>query len=181
MKQLLYTLLFGVFFILACTNTAETPLPTTTPESAEVIEESKTIFVEAESQFKKILAKESGNVVLVNLWATWCKPCVYEMPSLEKLHKKYENKGLKVIALSLDEPKHLDSLVIPYWEENQFSMDYYVLGGEDQGAIINKIDPLWMGVIPTTYIFDEAGKLVESITGTQSFDGFQQKVLKAMK
>ena len=53
---------------------------------------------------EKTLAAYRGNVVLLNIWATWCGPCRVEMPSIEQLHRAYAPKGLKVVAISVDEP-----------------------------------------------------------------------------
>jgi cytochrome c biogenesis protein CcmG, thiol:disulfide interchange protein DsbE len=53
---------------------------------------------------EKSLADYKGQVVMVNLWATWCLPCRVEMPSIEQLHKAYGPQGLKVIAISVDDP-----------------------------------------------------------------------------
>lgn len=50
------------------------------------------------------LADYKGQVVLVNVWATWCAPCRAEMPSIEQLYKEYAPKGLKVVAVSIDDP-----------------------------------------------------------------------------
>ncbi len=52
----------------------------------------------------KSLSDYSGQVVLLNVWATWCLPCRVEMPSIEKLHEQYGPKGLKVVAVSIDDP-----------------------------------------------------------------------------
>ena len=52
----------------------------------------------------KTLADYKGQVLLVNVWATWCGPCKDEMPSLEKLHQEFGNKGLKIVAISIDDP-----------------------------------------------------------------------------
>ena len=49
------------------------------------------------------LAKERGNVVFLNVWATWCGPCRYEIPELDKLHAKYASRGFKVVGVSVDE------------------------------------------------------------------------------
>lgn len=51
----------------------------------------------------KTLADYRGKVVLVNVWATWCEPCRVEMPSLEKLHREFGDKGLAIVAVSVDE------------------------------------------------------------------------------
>lgn len=52
----------------------------------------------------KSLADYRGQVVLLNVWATWCLPCRVEMPSIEKLHQAYAPKGLKIVAVSVDDP-----------------------------------------------------------------------------
>ena len=53
---------------------------------------------------KRSLDDYRGKVVMINIWATWCVPCRVEMPSIEQLHKAYQGKGLKVLAVSVDEP-----------------------------------------------------------------------------
>jgi peroxiredoxin len=52
----------------------------------------------------KTLADYKGDVVLVNIWATWCGPCEVEMPSIEKLHQEFAPQGLKIVAVSIDDP-----------------------------------------------------------------------------
>lgn len=131
-------------------------------------------------EFKDLMANEKGKVVLVNLWATWCKPCVHEMPMLEKLHQNYKGKGLKVMALSIDEVAKADSLVVPFWEEMNFSMDNYLIAHQDPGAFVNKIDPLWLGLLPTSFIFNTDGEKIETITGAMSYKGFEKKMLKVL-
>ena len=144
------------------------------------VETSKLASLSEFKEFEDLLAHEKGNVVLVNLWATWCKPCVHEMPLLEKLHQNYQGKGLKVVTLSIDEVSKADSLVVPYWEEMNFSMDNYLIAHHDQGAFINKIDPLWLGLLPTSFIFGADGKKLETITGAMSYKGFEKKMLKVL-
>jgi peroxiredoxin len=53
---------------------------------------------------EKTLADYRGQVVMINVWATWCLPCRVEMPSIEALHKAYGPKGLKIVAVSIDDP-----------------------------------------------------------------------------
>ena len=103
------------------------------------------------------------------------------MPALEKLHQNYKDKDIKIITLSLDEVAAIDSLVLPFWQEMNLTMDNYVIGGTDRGAVVNSFDPLWMGVVPTSYIFDRKGKKVESITGKLSYQGFEKKLLAVLR
>ncbi len=53
---------------------------------------------------QKSLADYKGKVVLLNIWATWCEPCLAEMPSLERLHKEFSARGLAIVAVSVDDP-----------------------------------------------------------------------------
>ncbi|CAN0553390.1 unnamed protein product, partial [Laminaria digitata] len=59
------------------------------------------VFTEQDGA-KRVLADFQGQIVLMNFWATWCGPCVREMPSLERLHQKLGNRDFTVIALSED-------------------------------------------------------------------------------
>ena len=59
---------------------------------------------------KKTLADYKGNVVVLNVWATWCQPCRAEMPSIEQLYQTYAPKGLKVVAVSIDDPNSAEGV-----------------------------------------------------------------------
>jgi peroxiredoxin len=58
----------------------------------------------------KHLADYRGQVVMINVWATWCLPCRVEMPSIEALHRAYAPKGFKVLAVSIDDPGHAETI-----------------------------------------------------------------------
>lgn len=57
---------------------------------------------------EKTLADYAGNVVIVNIWATWCAPCIVEMPSLEALHRRYAKDGLRIVGVSVDAPGSME-------------------------------------------------------------------------
>lgn len=178
MKNLAPYLFLLSFLLFACNVKQSTTI--NTPKEVEAPPEviiPEIPYILETTDFEQLLKQQTGKVVLINLWATWCKPCVKEMPTLEKLHQNYKNKDLKVIALSLDEINQIDTLVLPFWQEMNLSMDNYVIGGTDRGAVVNSFDPLWMGVVPTTYIFDKTGKKIESITGALSYQQFEKKLL----
>lgn len=171
--------LFLLLFIFACQKPKEEkPVPV----SAIALEAdtSKLSYLSAFKEFEELMVNQKGNVVLVNLWATWCKPCVKELPFLEKLHQNYKDKGIKIVTLSIDEVSKADSLVVPFWEEMNFSMDNYLIANQDPGTFVNKIDPLWIGLLPTSFIFDANGKKIETITGAMSYRGFEKKMLKVL-
>ena len=98
------------------------------------------------------LAAEKGNVVLLNLWATWCVPCRYEIPELQKLHDRYASRGFKVIGVSIDE-SGVDS-VKQFVEEEKVT---YPIALDADGHLANVLQTT---VLPTSVIIDRNGRIV---------------------
>jgi cytochrome c biogenesis protein CcmG, thiol:disulfide interchange protein DsbE len=95
---------------------------------------------------------ERGNVVLLNVWATWCGPCRYEIPALQKLHQKYGGRGFKVVGISIDEGEAQP--VKQFVTEHK--MDYPVALDPD-GKLANIFQT---SVIPTSVLIDRNGKVI---------------------
>lgn len=127
--------------------------------------------------FDQFLAQNKGKVILINLWATWCKPCIKELPALEKLHQKYQDKAVKVIAISIEGEAKADTLVRPFWDKMELTMDNYIIQNDNPASFINHFDKIWLGMVPTSYIFNQNGEKVETITGTLSYEAFEKKIL----
>ena len=83
---------------------------------------------------KKTLADYRGQVVMINIWATWCAPCRVEMPSIEELHTAYAPKGLKVVAISVDDPGQ-DSLVRDFVKEYKLTFEVLHDPGGQEGKV----------------------------------------------
>jgi peroxiredoxin len=98
------------------------------------------------------LAAEKGNVVLLNVWATWCQPCRVEIPDLQKLHDAYGKRGFKVVGVSVDEG---DPVEVKQFVAEQ-KMTYPVVLDPD-GRIANLLQTM---VLPTTVLIDRGGKIV---------------------
>ena len=98
------------------------------------------------------LAKEQGNVVLVNVWATWCGPCRFEIPELQKMHDQYGKRGFKVVGVSVDEG---DVKEVKQFAAEQ-KMTYPVVVDPD-GRIANVLATT---VLPTSVLLDRHGKIV---------------------
>ena len=96
-----------------------------------------------------------GNVILVNFWATWCKPCVEELPSFEKIYDKYKGQNVEVILVSLDFPKKVDDVLVPFIEKNKLKSNVILLDDPKQNRWIPKVDKDWSGAIPATIIINE--------------------------
>lgn len=106
------------------------------------------------------LASQKGSVVLLNLWATWCGPCRFEIPELDKLHRAYQARGFKVIGVSVDEGGAAD--VKPFVAEQKISYPI-VLDPEGKLATI-----LQTTNIPTSVLVDRNGKVIWTHVGPVS-------------
>ena len=70
-------------------------------------------------EYNELVRGKSDRLKIVNFWATWCKPCVEELPYIEEIHTAYAEKPVKVILVSLDFPKQIESKLIPFLEKHQ--------------------------------------------------------------
>jgi len=105
-----------------------------------------------------------GRVVLVNFWATWCAPCVREMPSLDRLQAELADEGLTVLAVSFD--RKGAEAVQPFVEELNLKNLQFVL--DPKGQVVRQF---LVGGLPTTYLIDREGKMVGGIEGPVEWDG----------
>lgn len=100
-----------------------------------------------------MLNQQNDTTYVVNFWATWCKPCIEELPNFEKLHANFKNQKVKVVLVSLDLPKQVESNLIPYIKKKHLQSKVVHLKDPDMNAWINKVDPQWSGAIPATIIY----------------------------
>ena len=101
------------------------------------------------------LSIENDTTYVVNFWATWCLPCVKEMPAFQQLHDEYANRKVKVLLISLDFVKHIDSRLIPFIEKYKLTPEVIVLNDPDANSWIDKVSPEWSGALPATLIFNK--------------------------
>lgn len=98
-----------------------------------------------------------GRVVLLNFWATWCGPCVIEMPDLDALAKKYRRAGLEVVAVSLDEKG--PETIRPFYRKH--SLNHLAIYHDGQEAART----FGVRTMPTTYLIDREGLLMGHVPG----------------
>ncbi|MFI1743672.1 TlpA disulfide reductase family protein [Thalassobellus sediminis] len=103
--------------------------------------------------FKKFLNKKNDTIYVINFWATWCAPCVKELPSFEKLNETYANKNVKVILVSLDFPHLYDTKLKPFIKVKKLKSKVIALDDADMNTWIPQINESWSGSIPATIIY----------------------------
>lgn len=111
------------------------------------------------SELEQRIAKGKDTTFVVNFWATWCGPCVEELPNFEKLSKEFKSKPIKVILMSLDFKSKLQKEVIPFVKKHQLTTEVYVVNEADQHAFIKRVDKKWSGAIPATWFINSNKKI----------------------
>ncbi len=113
-----------------------------------------------------------GKVVLINVWATWCGPCVHEIPDLVKLHQRYKDQNFEVLGIYVQSNEAQVKKMVQH-----FKMEYPVLAATpDALAKLPSIN-----AIPRTFVLDTSGRIVEDVTGMQNLEKFEQLILKHLK
>lgn len=121
------------------------------------------------------LSDMQGKVVLLNFWATWCGPCRVEMPSMEALYQSYRDKGLEILAVSVDEQG--PAVTRPFQEDR--GLTFPILHDRDyQVGLLYGARSL-----PMTYIIDRKGTIRERVFGSREWDTPQarQSILKILE
>ncbi len=106
-------------------------------------------------QLKPWLNKQNNKTYVVNFWATWCAPCVKELPYFEKIHKDYKEKNVEVILVSLDFPKKKKTNLIPFVKKNNIQSKVLHLDDTNEQFWISDIAETWSGAIPATLIYSK--------------------------
>ena len=102
------------------------------------------------AELKPLLEQKGNKIYVVNFWATWCAPCIKELPYFEVLNQR---EDVQVLLVSLDFPKHKESRLLPFIKKNKLQSKVVLLDDADENYWINDIHPNWSGAIPATLIY----------------------------
>lgn len=126
-------------------------------------------------EFEPLLHKQNDTLYIVNFWATWCKPCVTEMPYFEKIGEEYQREAVKVILVSLDFPNKLDERILPFIEEKGIKSQVIHLTDTKANQWIDKVNPEWSGAIPAT-VFYKGSSFRKFVEGSMTYENLKQIV-----
>jgi thiol-disulfide isomerase/thioredoxin len=103
--------------------------------------------------FKPFLQQDNDSIYVVNFWATWCKPCIKELPEIEQIGLEYKDRKLNVILASLDFPDKISPQLIPFAKKMNLQSRIIVLDEADPNAWIPQVDSTWSGAVPATLVY----------------------------
>ena len=112
-----------------------------------------------EQGVKELLSNRGNQLTLINLWATWCGPCIIEFPELVKLQRMYGQRNFRVVTISVDRPE-LGTKVKTFLEDKQAAFPNYLFEGSDKEPLFDLIDPQWQGNIPYSMLVAPGGKVI---------------------
>lgn len=170
-----YTCIVVLLLLIGCKNTSD---------QEQIIKLSETTNAEVSLEvydfegLQKFLTTTDDKTYVVNFWATWCAPCVKELPYFEKLNKDYSD-DVEVILVSLDFPNKYETKLKPYIKKNNLQSKVVALNDVDSNTWIPKVDESWTGAIPATVIFNKNKRIFYE--KSFNFDELETEVKQFLK
>jgi thiol-disulfide isomerase/thioredoxin len=133
-----------------------------------------------EAKLTELIKNRNGKVLLLNVWATWCPPCIEEFPDINELYLNYSDK-IDVVGLSLDYLKDVDKKVIPFLKKNEIKFTIAINDFDKDEELLKFLNPEWSGAIPVTFIYDSNGEQRFFHEGKEEYEFFVEKISPLFK
>ncbi len=142
--------------------------------------EKETLSLSAVSgpQLRRQIDEAEAEVVLLNVWATWCVTCREEFPDLLRIRKEFGPRGVAVIFVSGDFASERPA-VLAMLRELGVSFPTYIKEGADM-AFIDALEPEWSGALPASFVFARGGRLLDWWEGARTYEGFAGPLEEAL-
>ncbi|MBI1944128.1 MAG: TlpA family protein disulfide reductase [Deltaproteobacteria bacterium] len=178
MRILLSPVLLAAFLGFAHGSRAEPPTPLPLPPAPAPI---ATTPVTGQDYRTKVVAPHAGRVLLVSLWATYCLPCIEELPGLMKLKKKLANKGADVVFVNADGPGAPAGLLSGVLQRRSIVLEHtFVVDVEDPAPFLAAVDPTWSGEVPFHAVYGRDGRRLAGLSGARPLAEIEQAVVAAL-
>jgi thiol-disulfide isomerase/thioredoxin len=122
----------------------------------------------------KEIKRPGAEVVVVNIWATWCEPCKEEMPDILRAHRENKARGVRLVLISAD-PQAARPAVARYLGSLGVDFPSFLKVGDDM-KFIDGLSPKWDGTLPATLLFDRQGKALHTWSGSITYATLKQKL-----
>ncbi len=121
--------------------------------------------------------EDSQKLRLVNVWATWCGPCIIEYPEFIVLQRMYGQRDFEFVSLSADKPEHMDK-ALKFLKEKESAVKNYLFSKEDKYALIEAMGGNWNGALPYTVLVEPGGKIVWEHQGEVDFLALKRAIVE---
>ncbi|OBX22892.1 MULTISPECIES: redoxin domain-containing protein [Bizionia] len=148
-----YMLCFLVLTVWSCQDVSKKEQTQNTNRNIEQVEDSLAVY--NFEGLKPFLNKMDDTIYVVNFWATWCAPCIKELPAFEKLGNDYKSENVNVLLVSLDFPHQYETKLKPFISKHNLQSDILVLNDVDANSWIPHVSAEWSGAIPATLIYNK--------------------------
>ena len=122
----------------------------------------------------KLLAERRGKVVVLNLWTTWCAPCLREIRDPVALETEFGARGLTLVGLGMDYPGALPAPVEPFRSTNFKEFRTWPRSEPEMDALVSKVGRATNEILPTTYLIGRDGKVRKKIQGKRTLEHFRE-------
>ena len=119
----------------------------------------------SEESIKIMMKNDSDNLWLINIWATWCSPCVIEYPEFVNMHRMYIGRDFEFISLSADKLNQKEE-ALKFLKSKNSAVQNYIFSGTNIYKLIAAVDPDWDGALPYTVLIEPDGKIVYKKMGS---------------
>jgi thiol-disulfide isomerase/thioredoxin len=158
--------------LLACVCGALPALPAAAAEPPVARPASGGSTLATATQLRARLEAERGKVLVLNLWGTWCVPCLREIPDLLEVERRLAARGVRLLGVGMDEPSQRATLVEPFRAKHFPAFETLLRNEADMDTLVSVIDPAWNEILPTTYLIGRDGKVFKKIQGRRSVEEF---------
>lgn len=138
--------------------------------------EAAPISVVTIDEMRPLIKAGGKSHVVVNLWATWCPPCVTEMPALAKFYETYKDRGVTFLSFSADDPSAIDERVRLFVNSYEIPFPVWVMDSAEPDALNAAFGLGWDGLFPTTFLFRPDGTLAQRWEGEVTYETLSEAV-----
>lgn len=113
---------------------------------------------------RELINNKSGKLRLINVWASWCGPCVQEFPDFIMIDRIYRSREFEFISINADKLARKDN-VLKFLQKNEASNKNYIFNSDNNSDLVEAIDPQWSGALPYTMLVEQGGNVIYRLQG----------------
>ncbi|MEZ4886608.1 MAG: TlpA family protein disulfide reductase [Chitinophagales bacterium] len=184
MKRLLISVLFSISLLNGCTPPDNSTSAKTEDAKTEMVGKKKPMKVPEVmdfAEFQERIKTTDDTLYIYNFWATWCMPCVKEMPYFEQVHDEFADQKVKLIFVSLDFIDMLSTKLLPFMIKRDLSEDVWLLNERNPNSWIDKVSEEWTGSIPATLFSHPPSNYKAFYERSFEYENLKEVVEQALK